>query len=71
MKSNITSISFSDKRKTDNKINTPAINIFLAVVNIFLTIEYLFLKVRALGEHHLIIINEIKKINAQKMLSST
>ena len=74
MKSNITSVSFSSKRKTENKkittVNktiTTVINIFLTVLNIFFAIEkYLFLKVQALGERHLIIINKIEKINAQK-----
>ena len=67
MKSNITSVSFSSKRKTKNKKNTTVINTFLTVLNIFFAIEkYLFLKVQALGERHLIIINKIEKINAQK-----
>ena len=62
MENNIMSISFSSIIKNKSKITTPEINI----INIFFAIEYLFLKVRALGEHKLIILDKILKNNAQK-----
>ena len=68
MENNITSISFSSIVKNKSKITTPEINI----INIFFAIEYLFLKVRASGEHKLIILDKIKKSirkNAQFNLS--
>lgn len=68
MENNIMSISFSSIIKNKSKITTPEINI----INIFFAIEYLFLKVRASGEHKLIILNKIKNQyakNAQFNLS--
>lgn len=67
MENNIMSISFSSIVKNKSKITTPAINI----INIFFAIEYLFLKVRALGEHKLIILDKIKKKQYAKMPSLT